>query len=152
MWGFFPFNWGKPANVIQSPKITHLHFIVYWITALPEAGFSDTPLFSELTGVTMPGMQELCSMCDSSSFNMSVMHPPPPLFFLHFVRWFHLKASQISFIFNFRGKREKKIIIISPNSNDVSWHARWKISQKDLYHVFIWWRANEKCLERGRPK
>lgn len=55
--------------MMRLPEITHLHFIVYCVTALlPEARFSDTPLFSVLTGLTMPGMQELCSMRNSSSF------------------------------------------------------------------------------------
>lgn len=36
--------------------------IVCFITVRPEASFSDTPLLLVLTGSTMQGMQELCSM------------------------------------------------------------------------------------------
>lgn len=49
-------SWRQKNN---AAYFYHLYFKIYDITAHPEAMFTDTPRFFELTGLTMSGMQDL---------------------------------------------------------------------------------------------
>lgn len=49
-------SWRQKNN---AASFYHLYFKIYDVTAHPEAMFTDTPRFFELTGLTMSGMQDL---------------------------------------------------------------------------------------------
>lgn len=73
---------------MRLPEITHLHIIVYGITALPEARFSDTPLF---LGVDRPDNAGHAGvMFYARLFSISLMHS---FLYVRFVRGFQVKGS-----------------------------------------------------------
>lgn len=73
---------------MRLPEITHLHIIVYGITALPEAWFSDTPLFLGDDRLDNAGHEGV--MFYAQLFSISLMHS---FLYAHSVRGFQEKVS-----------------------------------------------------------